>query len=161
MLPNPLVEALAGGWQLSGIVRLQSGLPFRVTAPSTISQYGFGAQYPNLNRASDVKVDLRTPERWFNTAAFTAPPPYTIGTMPRRITELRAAGMKHLDLAAMKVIRAGENWRLQFRAEFFNLTNTPQFAEPNASFGSPTFGQVSGTFGAGPRNIQLGLRVDF
>jgi len=160
-MPHPLVEAVAGGWQVSGIVRLQSGLPFRVTAPSTISQYGFGAQYPNLNHASEVKVDRRTPERWFNTTAFMAPPPYTIGTMPRRITELRAAGMKHLDLAAMKIIRAGENWRVQFRAEFFNLTNTAQFAEPNASFGSSTFGQVSGTFGAGPRNIQLGLRLDF
>lgn len=159
-LPGAAQWAL-GGWQVSGIVRFQSGLPFRVTAPSTISQYGFGAQHPNLLNARDLKLDKRTPERWFNTAAFTAPAPYTVGSAPRRVTELRSAGAKHADIAVMKNFRPVERYNIQFRAEFFNLTNTPQFGEPNGSFGGNTFGTVSGTFNVPPRSVQLGLRVDF
>ncbi len=156
-----LAGAVLGNWQVSGILRLQTGLLFRVTTPSTISQYGFGTQYPNLAGAVNTKVSQRTPERWFNTEAFTAPLPYAIGTMPRRVTELRSAGMKHMDLAVAKAFRLENKVRVQFRAEFFNLTNTPQFAEPRTSLGSPTFGRISGTFGAGPRNVRLGLRVDY
>src|SRR5262245_39949748 len=87
---NSIANLLAGGWQVSGVARLSSGLPVRLTAPSTISQYGFGTQYPNLTKASDVSVENRSPERWFNTAAFSAPAPYTVGNSPRRINELRA-----------------------------------------------------------------------
>jgi len=67
---NRFADVIVGGWQLSSIVRLSSGLPVRLTAPSTISQYGFGTQYPNVTKGSDVAVANRTPERWFNTAAF-------------------------------------------------------------------------------------------
>src|SRR5678816_3533748 len=124
----------------SGIGRLSSGLPVRLTAPSTISQYGFGTQYPNLTKASDVSVSDQTPERWFNTAAFSAPAPYTVGNAPRRVNELRADKQKNLDLSVAKNFRYKERIRVQFRAESFNLTNTPQFAWPDTAFGSTTFG---------------------
>ena len=74
---NRILDAVIGGWQTSGILRLSSGLPVRLTAPSLISQYGFGTQLPNVTSGSDVGLDNRTPERWFNTAAFSAPAPYT------------------------------------------------------------------------------------
>jgi len=50
---------------------------------------------------------------------------------------------------------------VQFRAESFNLTNTPQFAWPDTAFGSTTFGVVTSTMNVGPRNVQFGLKVEF
>ncbi|MCC7342814.1 MAG: TonB-dependent receptor [Bryobacterales bacterium] len=158
---HPAANLVLGGWQVSGIVRFQSGLPFRVTAPSTIGTYGFGAQYPNLMSADALKVENQTPEQWFNTSAFSAAAPYTVGSAPRRLTELRQAGAKHADIALMKNFHPTEALKVQFRAEFFNLTNTPQFGPPDASFGSNTFGRVNGTFSAPARNVQFGLRMDF
>ena len=158
---NRFVDVFAGGWQLSSIVRFSSGLPVRLTAPSTISQYGFGTQYPNVTRGSDVTIANQTPEHWFNTAAFSAPAPYTIGNSPRRLNELRAAAQKNADIAVVKNFAAGERVKVQFRAEAFNLTNTPQFSWPDTTFGSTTFGVVSGTMNVGPRNVQFGVKLDF
>ena len=103
-----LANSIVGGWQFSGIARLSSGLPVRLTAPSTISQYGFGTQYPNLTSGADVAIANRTPEKWFNTAAFSAPAPYTIGNSPRRLTELRADTQKNLDVSLAKNFRYRE-----------------------------------------------------
>jgi hypothetical protein len=158
---NRVADLIAGGWQLAGILRFSSGLPVRLTAPSTISQYGFGTQYPNLTKGSDVSVAVRTPERWFNTAAFSAPAVYTIGNSPRRLNELRAAQQKNADVSLAKYFSVHERAKVQFRAEAFNLTNTPQFAWPDTAFGSTTFGVVTSTMNVGPRNIQFGLKVDF
>lgn len=158
---NRFLNTIIGGWQTSGVLRLSSGLPVRLTAPSLISQYGFGTQLPNITNGADVKIDNQTPERWFNTSVFSAPAPYTIGNSPRRLNGLRADKQKNLDFSVAKNFRYGERLKVQFRAEAFNLTNTPQFAWPDTSFGSNTFGVVSGTMNVGPRNVQFGLKVDF
>lgn len=155
------VNAIAGGWQVSGAVRFDSGLPVRMTAPSLISQFGFGVQLPDVSSGPAVSVSRRTPERWFNTAAFSAPAPFMVGNAPRRLPQLRAAGQKNADLALLKNFRPGERVRVQLRAEAFNLTNTPQFTWPDTAFGSTTFGVVSGTRNVGPRHVQLGLKLDF
>jgi hypothetical protein len=158
---NRYTDAVVGGWQLSSIVRFSSGLPVRLTTPSTISQYGFGTQYPNVTKGSDVTVAHQTPEHWFNTAAFSAPAPYTIGNSPRRLNELRAGPQKNADIAVSKNFSVRDRARVEFRAEAFNLTNTPQFGWPDTAFGSTTFGVVSGTMNVGPRNVQMGLKLDF
>jgi hypothetical protein len=158
---HPVADAIIGGWQVSSVLRFASGFPIRVTAPSTISQYGFGVQVPNVSDIKAVKLDNPTPERWFNTDVFSAPPPYTIGNAPRRWTQMRADGVAHADVAIMKHFMVRETTRIQLRGEFFNVTNTPQFARPNASFGSNAFGTVSGTTNVGPRNVQLGLKIYF
>ena len=118
----------------------------------------------HLSRAGQprqVAVANRTPERWFNTAAFSAPAAYTIGNSPRRLNELRASQQKNADVSVAKNFSVRERIKIQFRAEAFNLTNTPQFSWPDTAFGSTTFGVVSGTMNVGPRNVQLGLKVDF
>jgi len=69
--------------------------------------------------------------------------------------------MRHTDISLMKNFRFRERLRVQLRAEFFNLTNTPQFGWPDSGFGSNTFGVVSGTMNLPPRNVQFGLKVDF
>jgi hypothetical protein len=154
-------QFLLGGWEVGTIARFQSGLPLQVSAPSTIGQYGFGVQRPNLSNAAEVAVSNRTPEHWFNTAAFTLPTPDTIGSMPRRITELRTDSTHHADVSILKNFRPTERMGIQFRAEFFNITNTPQFGRPDNTFGSTTFGQVTYTTNVPPRNIQFGLKIDF
>jgi hypothetical protein len=158
---NRFADLFVGGWQLSGIVRFSSGLPVRLLAPNNLSQYGFLNQYPNVTKGSDVSVANQTPDHWFNTAAFSAPAPYTIGNSPRRLDELRADRQKNADLALAKIFTYSERLKIQFRAEAFNISNTPQFGWPDTTFGSPTFGVVSSTINVGPRNVQLGLKVDF
>lgn len=114
-----------------------------------------------MTNGRDVAIENRTPEQWFNIAAFSAPAPYTVGNSPRRLNELRADEQKNLDVSLAKNFRYRERLRIQFRAESFNLTNSPQFAWPDTAFGSNTFGVVTGTMNVGPRNIQFGLKLDF
>jgi hypothetical protein len=158
---HPALDAVLGGWQISTIMRFQSGFPLRVTAPSTISQYGFGVQVPNITDLKAVRLDNPRPELWFNTSVFTAPEPYTYGSIPRRWTQMRADGVAHADFAILKNFRVTERVKAQLRGEFFNLTNSPQFARPNATFGSSAFGTVTGTTNVGPRNVQFGLKISF
>ena len=150
---------ILGGWQVSGIVSLQSGLPYQVTAPNTIGQYGFGSQYPNICSSCDLALTNRTPERWFNTSAFSVAAPYTLGVAARRYTQLRQAGTKTADIALGKNWSPKEPWRLQFRAQLYNLTNTPQFNAPGAALGTTTFGLVNAT--RPPRTVELALKLNF
>jgi outer membrane receptor protein involved in Fe transport len=159
---NRTADVVLGGWQVSSIVRLGSGLPLQFSAPNSNSPFGFGAQRPNFNNLQDLNVDRRTPERWFNTAAALEPAPFTLGNSPRWIPNVRFAHTKNLDLNLAKTFYATERVRINFRAEAFNLTNTPQFGRAETNIASGAFGTVSGTApGANPRNIQFGLKIDF
>jgi hypothetical protein len=158
---HPAADFLLGGWGVAVIARFQSGLIAGATAPSNLGTYGFGGQFPNITSARDLAVENRVPERWFNTAAFSAPAPYTIGSAPRNMTELRGGKVEHADMAVMKTFRYHERARVEFRGEFFNITNTPQFGTPNTTVGSSTFGQVTSTVNGLARSIQFGLKLDF
>jgi hypothetical protein len=158
---HPVANAIIGGWQISSIVRLSSGLPLGFTAPNTLSAYGFQVQRPNIANLKDAKLDNPTPDRWFNTAAFSRPGTYEIGNAPRWFPNVRFGPTRHADIALLKNFRFFETWKAQLRGEFFNITNTPQFARANTDISSGDFGRVSGTTNVGPRNIQLGLRIQF
>jgi hypothetical protein len=158
---HPVANAVLGGWQVSTIVRLASGLPLAFTSPNTLGAYGFQTQRPNVANLTDAAVDNPTPARWFNTAAFSAPGTYEIGNLTRWVPNIRFGPTKHADLAILKNFRFGERWKAQFRAEMFNFTNTPQFGRANTTLGSGAFGTVTGTTNVGPRNVQLGLRIQF
>lgn len=160
-----VAEQVAGGWQVSSVTRFSSGLPvFPITAPNPNGAYGFGFSPPNL--VGDPKLDNPTPERWFNTDAFAIPDPFTIGNAPRYNSAVREEGAKNVDFALMKNFKA-EAFRIQFRAEFLNMFNTTQFGGGNQWWSNiqncmtcGAFGQVDGVRNL-PRNIQLGLKVDF
>jgi len=158
---HPVANALIGGWQVSTIVRFSSGLPLGFTSPNTLGNYGFQTQRPNVADLKTAAVDKPTPDRWFNTAAFVAPGTYEIGNLARWTPNIRFGPTKHADLAILKNFRWGERWKAQFRAEMFNFTNTPQFGRANTTVGSGAFGTVTGTTNVGPRNVQLGLRLQF
>jgi hypothetical protein len=90
-----------------------------------------------------------------------APAAFTLGNAPRFTPNLRADGTHHADINLAKNFRVRESIRVQFRAEAYNLTNTPQFAPPGLTVGAADFGQVSNTRFNDRRNVQLGLKVLF
>jgi Carboxypeptidase regulatory-like domain/TonB dependent receptor len=152
-------ESVIGGWQVSTIVRMSSGYPLPVGMPNSLGTYGYQTLRPNLI-SSNLTPANRTPDNWFNTAAFAAPPPFTIGNAPRYIGNLRTDWARNVDFGLMKYFRITEHVRTQFRGDFFNLFNTPQFGALGTTFSTGNFGKATGTMNA-PRNVQLGLKLEF
>jgi hypothetical protein len=158
---HPVANAIVGGWQVSTIIRFSSGLPLGFSAPNTLAAYGFQIQRPNVANLKTAAVANPTPDKWFEQSAFLAPGTFEIGNMTRWAPNIRFGPTRHADFAILKNFRWDERFRAQFRAEMFNMTNTPQFGRANTTVGNPDFGRVSGTTNVGPRNIQLGLRIHF
>jgi hypothetical protein len=152
------------GWSLSPILVFASGVPLTVrdfTDPCMVSGPFITSCRPNLLR--NPNLAQRSPERWFDTAAFVRQPAGTFGSAGRNI--LFADGAESLDLAVVKHSHFGDpttNKEIEFRVEVFNLANHPQFGPPDLDFSSPTFGRVFSTArGSAERQIQFGLKVDF
>jgi hypothetical protein len=158
---NRVVNAVLGGWQVSTIVRAGSGLPLQFTAPNSLAPYGYVVGRPNVTSISDLTSGTQSPDHWFNTAAVSGAPANTIGTVPRWVSGLRHGKLESADLALMKSFQPLEWLRMQFRAEAFNLPNTPQYGKANTTFGAPTFGVITGTIYTTPRNIQFSMRLSF
>ncbi|MCC6345134.1 MAG: TonB-dependent receptor [Bryobacterales bacterium] len=145
-----------GGWQTNGILTLESGLPFTVAALGDRANTG---STQRADRLGDGRLQRgqQTPERWFDTSAFTNPALYTYGTSARFI--LRKAGTKVLDFGLSRNIRFAERNNIQLRGEFFSFFNTPQFGFPSATVGTVNFGRV--TSASGNRVIQFALKYSF
>ena len=148
------VDLALGGWQVNGIYTARSGSPFTVTQPGDAPNVGDGSARPNLVGDAN-SVANRSIDQFFNTAAFVAAPAYTWGTAGRNIVS--GPGINNWDFSLFKNFRFDEQRRLQFRAEFFNLLNHPEFGFPGASLGTAQFGRISGTT-RDPRDIQLSLK---
>jgi hypothetical protein len=151
-----LAGKFLGGWSVNGIVNAQSGIPVAVTQATNFNAFaGFGTQRPNL--ISDPNNGPRTTAQWFDIAAFTTAPQFTIGSSSRN--PVRAPHYRNIDIAFIKRTNLTETTNLEFRTEIFNLTNTPPLGSPNTSFGSTAFGTI--TSAGDPRVIQFGLKLDF
>jgi len=146
---------LAKGWGMQGVVVLTTGIPFDITNSAGRSNTG-GSDRPNAI-GDPTSGFTQSVYEWFNTAAFASQPLYTYGDLGRNV--LHAPGRKSLDLAIHREFIPREGLHLQFRAEAFNITNTPPFGAPGGSFGSATFGVISSA-GLG-RNVQLALKLLF
>jgi len=96
----------------------------------------------------------------FNTACWTQPADWTLGSEPRVDANLFAQGINNYDLSLLKSTPVSEHINVQFRAEFFNIFNRKQFAQPDSSLGDPTFGEVQSDDNQ-PRLVQFSLRVNF
>jgi hypothetical protein len=158
-----LAAKLVGGWNLNGIVTVSTGFPFTPTLATPVANTGTSSR-PNC--LSNAALSDPTPTRWFNTGAFGTPALYTFGNCGRDI--LNGPGTHEVDLNLEKdTYISGDHSRyLQFRVETFNLLNTPQFNNPNASIGSPTAGTISSAgqpadFTRTSRQIQLALKLYF
>jgi hypothetical protein len=152
-MPRAL-DYIIGGFQLNTILRLQSGQPFDVTSGGVRVDL-VGDPYTNTSNGF-----------YLNRAAF-APAPRTSQGVPVRVGNLERNGLrgpafKQLNLGLAKNFSFTERTRLQFRAEFFNLTNTPQFSPPNTNYDDATnFGRLQSVQLFTNRQIQFGLRLEF
>jgi outer membrane receptor protein involved in Fe transport len=150
---NKLVRKVVTGWSLNPMLSMASGNPIAVTAPSP----AFGGSRPNV--VGDPTLENPTINRWLNPAAFVQIQPFTFGNAPRNLPRTRTDGPFNLDLSLLKSVSFHDRYRLQFRGEFFNFTNTPTFGQPASTFGANDFGIVSSA--SSPRRIQLGIKVTF
>ena len=99
-------------------------------------------------------------DHWFDITQFRQPAPFTYGSLARTMTAVRQDGATQLDFSVFKSFSVVERMRVEFRAEAFNFTNTPLFGSPGTTFGTPTFGVVTGQENT-PRQVQLVLKVLF
>jgi hypothetical protein len=149
---------LAGGWQIAGIARAQSGSPIAVTQQPNLNAFaGFGIQRPNLLRDPHLPSASRATGRWFDTSAFAAASQFTLGSSSRN--PVRGPGFRTIDLMVGKSLAVTERLRAEFRAEAFNTTNTPQLGNPNGAFGTVAFGTITAAFD--PRVYELVLKIHF
>jgi hypothetical protein len=153
-----LLGALASDWSTSALITLQSGMPFAVTQTTNFNAFaGFGTQRPNVLGDPMLPADQRTPNQWFNTAAFAIAPQFTLGTASRN--PVRGPAYRDVDLALMRRIPVGGGRSIELREEVFNLFNTPNFNQPNAVAGAANFGTI--TSALDPRVAQIAVKFLF
>ena len=168
-IPNlrRLPKVLGEGWQLGGILSLQTGQPFSVLTGQGLSGTGLGNDRPDL--IGDPNAGSHTAAKWFNTDAFVLNQSLTFGNAGRNI--VTGPGFHNFDFSVLKNTHIGEHVNAQFRAEFFNITNHPNFALPSNILAAPNFGELFQTPDAaqnnvglgsgGPRLIQFALKLSF
>jgi hypothetical protein len=151
-----IAAATLGGWAVNVISSLQSGMPLAVTQATNGNAFaGFSIERPNIVGQPKLNPADRAPQRFFNTAAFAAAAPFAIGDASR--DPVRGPAYRDLDLSLVKHTHLTERADLEFRAEVFDVTNTPAFAQPNGSFGNAAFGSITSTT-TDPRVAQFALR---
>ena len=158
---NRVADILVGGWQTNGILTLHSGQPFTLRANGCQGVFNGGCS-PNLVSGMDPNAAPsggRTPAEWFNTAAVAAPGPLSQGSLGLQTNY--GPPTRTLDFSLFKDFRFTERWILQFRAESFNIANTPQYSVPDNTLGDANFGKVTSTFAGSERHVQFALRLQF
>ncbi|MGE0126536.1 MAG: carboxypeptidase regulatory-like domain-containing protein [Blastocatellales bacterium] len=156
--PGGVIGAVIGGWEIAGLVNLQSGVPLAVRQATNFNAFaGFGVQRPNLAGEPELSSSQRSVARFFNTQAFAIAPQFTLGNSSRN--PVRGPAYRNMDLALIKRAPIREQINLEFRAEFFNLTNTPPLGAPNIVIGTPGFGSI--TSAGDPRVVQMAVKVNF
>ena len=172
-----VLNALAGGWQLGGMIRMSSGFPLTVTSGIDQSRTAHGYDRPNQVGGVNPELpeDQRSPSAWFNVAAFQMNALGTFGNLGR--STLTGPGVFVIDFSALKNFNFGSNY-FQFRIEAFNLLNRPNFGDPVVSLaqsnwnaagnnliptpGSGAFGTINSTRGTIPmRQLQFALKLVF
>jgi hypothetical protein len=155
---NRLVDAVAGGWELSSILTFSSGYP--IIPGLEAGTLWEGTQRPNyIGDPRTFGAPAQRIDAYFDPAAFSRPAPDTYGSAGRTLPNYRTFGIRNGDFTLMKNFAIAEGKSLQFRMETFNITNTPTFGRPNSSFGSTSFGIISGyASGRGPRELQVAAK---
>lgn len=156
--------AALGGWQINGIFSAYQGRPF------TLSASGAALNMPGNQQTPDqIKTTVETLGKvgddgtWFDTSAFARPTGVRFGTVGRNT--MHGPGVVNTDLSLFRTFKVVEKLNLQFRAEAFNLSNTPHFGNPNGNRNSSSFGRILATQSADAlgrsREFRFGLRLGF
>jgi hypothetical protein len=146
-ISNPVLDGIAGGWQVNGITTFQSGMPYTIATAGDIANVGTGGQRANATGVASEKLNPRTNGLLgLNRAAYSIPTKFTFGNAGEDTQP--GFGLNNWDFSAIKnfaIPKFGEASRLQVRFEFFNVFNHTQFLNPSATITTPaTFGIVTG-----------------
>jgi Carboxypeptidase regulatory-like domain len=155
-----IASHILANWQLNGVFRLATGTPFTATADATSCNCPGNGQFANAVSPVHTLNGIGPGQPWFTTASFASPAPNEFGNAGRNT--IRGPGLKNYDFSLFRTFAVTERFRLEFRGEFYNLTNTPHFSNPDASATDATFGIISSSMsGYGNRQIQTALRLLF
>jgi hypothetical protein len=149
---------------VNGLLSVYSGSPFTVTSSGTSLDLPGSTQVAD-QLAGDVEIfGFRAGQPWFDTTAFRAVTERRFGTAP--INSMRGPGFANFDMSVFRDFGFGNGRAVQFRMEVFNLTNTPHFANPQASVNASNFGVITSTANSGREGIderlfRVGLRIKF
>ena len=154
---NRLADLLVGGWELQGIQAVNTGTPRTIRGRGLCNCSGEGR--PDVLPGVAIIPDNQGPSNWFNTAAFTDPAFGSYGDSGRNI--ISTATQVNVDTSLFKDFRVTERTKLQFRSEFFNMLNHPNFRSNslNVRYYQPTAGQYSAAWPS--RQIQFALKLIF
>jgi hypothetical protein len=157
--------AILGGWQVAGVFVAQSGTPIDIRAAGASLRAPQNQQRPDLVGTQQVIGDIGPGQQYFDKSVYAAPPANAFGNITRNAGP-RGPHYVNLDASLVKRIKVNGRIAAELRADAFNATNTPHFANPGRDFGQSNFGQVTGTLGTGdgatgPRLVRFGLRVTF
>jgi hypothetical protein len=170
-----VTSKLVSGWGIDGITTFQRGFPLKIAyggGATTLEGLNLGVSNVRPNVISGCNTHTQGSglsgrlNQWFNVNCFAAPPAYGFGTESRVDASLRADGQENFDFAVFKKTTIAERVGLEFRTEFFNLFNHPQFGFPGQNFipgatsAQSGFGVVSSQAN-NPRLIQFALKLVF
>ncbi len=151
-------NVLLNDWQVNAIASLYSGLPFTVLSGTDRSRSGIGNDYADIVGDPARPAGVSQVKEYFNTAAFNQATVGTFGDIGRNT--LRGPAFFDVDASLFKNFLFTERWRLQLRAESFNIENRPNFQNPNATVSAGvTFGSI--TSANDPRVLQFALKLFF
>jgi hypothetical protein len=165
-LTNPgAANWIIGNWQVNSIMTFRTGPPFTIGTTQCVGT--FGTCQPDVLPGKDPKSAPsggRRPEEWFDTSAVVKPTPGTPGSLG--IQSNNYPGQRSVDLSLFKDFHITERFKVQFRAEAFNMANTPQWGNQSNSGldvnqGDPAFGQITASQSNTQRHIQFALRFMF
>jgi len=155
---NNAVDYIIGNWQLSGILTLHSGSPFDVTV-SNGDTAGTGNIVERANLLmSNPYASGQGPLQWLNPAAFAIPAAATYGDLGRN--SLRTPYWHNLDMSLLRRFPIKERANLEFRCDFFNVSNSVVLGGPNSTLGNANFGLITGTANT-QREIQFSMKLAF
>jgi len=158
---------VVSGWGVDGVTTFQRGFPVKIQygQGNSLTSLGLtnGNLRPDVVSGCDKNVSGSPVSKlsgWFNTSCFVPPPDWGFGDESRVDATLRQQGINNFDFAVFKKTNLTETMNIEFRTEFFNIFNHPQFGPPNGTLSSPNFGVVTNTIN-NPRLIQFALRFAF
>ena len=157
-------DYLFGGWQVSGIYAYQNSTPLAFTTSLTNPLFG-GPVRPNVTTGVPFRAPIADSgfnpfrDNYINPGFMTLPAAFTLGTAAMNYN-LRGFASYNEDMALAKTFRIKERFRCEFRWEAYNALNRVVWGLPTTNLSSSAFGKISGQ-GNAPRNMQLGLKINY
>ncbi|MGH9666323.1 MAG: hypothetical protein ACRD9L_17990, partial [Bryobacteraceae bacterium] len=156
-LSRGILGNVIGGWEVSGITTFQSGFSLTPGLSNNNCVCGNNRSAPNVS--GNPMTGSQSLSQWFDTSVFSIPAQYTVGDAGRGLITGPHTFTTDMNLAKRITLPWREGMSLEFRAEFFNAFNHPQFNNPDTSLGDANFGRI--TSATNPRRGQLALKFYF